>query len=250
MSFSGYDTALQMRRLIEDVAAGVVNKLRPRPRYGAVQSIDDENAKCSVLLVGEIEPVEVNMTVVRPDAVGQRILVSGHSADKFISEVFGPRLIGNRDAPSGSVSMFAGAAAPEGYLLCQGQAVSRSTYSDLFAVIGTTYGSGDNSTTFNIPNLKGRVPVGLDSGQTEFNTLGETGGAKTHTLTVAEMPSHTHRTGIGGNGTDTYGDGPLGGATAKVIFDPSYGQYTAYTGGGGAHNNLQPYIALNYIIKV
>jgi microcystin-dependent protein len=79
--------------------------------------------------------------------------------------------------------MFAGSTAPTGWLLCDGTAVSRTTYSDLFAITSTTYGVGDGSTTFNLPNLKGRVPVGLDTSQTEFDVLGETGGAKTHTLT-------------------------------------------------------------------
>jgi len=82
--------------------------------------------------------------------------------------------------------------APTGFLLCQGQAVSRSTYSALFAVIGTTYGVGDGSTTFNLPDAKGKVAVGKDSAQSEFDALGETGGAKTHTLSATEMPGHTH----------------------------------------------------------
>jgi microcystin-dependent protein len=248
MSFSGYSTALEMRRLIETVAAGVVNKLRPRPRYGSVQSIDDENAKCTVLFVGDPEPVEVNMTVVRPDTIGQRVLVEGNSADKYVSEVFGPRLVGNRDAPPGSITMFAGSSAPEGYLLCQGQAVSRSTYSDLFAVIGTTYGSGDNSTTFNVPNLEGRVPVGLDTSQTEFNVLGETGGAKTHTLTSGEMPSHVHDQYVTAS-PGGYIDGRESWTGDKLVAPYPSGITTGSSGGGGAHNNLQPYIVLNYIIK-
>lgn len=94
--------------------------------------------------------------------------------------------------PTGSVTMFAGASAPSGHLLCDGSPVSRSTYSTLFGVVGTTYGAGDGSTTFNLPNLKGKIPVGLDAAQTEFDALGETGGAKTHTLSAAEMPIHTH----------------------------------------------------------
>lgn len=81
---------------------------------------------------------------------------------------------------------------PTGYLLCDGAAVSRTTYAALFAVISTTFGAGDGTTTFNLPNMKGRVVCGYDSAQTEFDAIGETGGAKTHTLTSAEMPSHTH----------------------------------------------------------
>jgi microcystin-dependent protein len=105
-------------------------------------------------------------------------------------------------SPPGSITLFAWSSAPSGWLLCQGQAVSRTTYAALFAVIGTTYGAGNGSTTFTVPNLKGRVPVGLDSGDASFNALGETGGAKTHTLTSAQsgVPAHGH-TFTGTNGT-------------------------------------------------
>lgn len=95
-------------------------------------------------------------------------------------------------APTGVINAYAGSIAPSGWLLCDGAAVSRATYADLFALIGTTYGAGDGTSTFNVPNLKGRVAVGRDATQTEFDVLGETGGAKTHTLTSAEMPSHSH----------------------------------------------------------
>ena len=83
--------------------------------------------------------------------------------------------------PVGIIVDYAYGTAPAGWLVCNGGSVSRATYAALFARIGTTYGAGDGSTTFNVPNLKGRVTVGLDTGQTEFDTVGETGGAKTHT---------------------------------------------------------------------
>lgn len=108
--------------------------------------------------------------------------------DKYVDRL----LASTSGSPTGAVTQFAGSAAPTGWLLCDGTAVSRATYADLFAAIGTTYGAGNGSTTFNLPNLKGRVPVGRDSADTSFDVLGETGGAKTHTLTVTEMPSHTH----------------------------------------------------------
>lgn len=99
--------------------------------------------------------------------------------------------------PSGVVAAFAGSAAPSGWLLCYGQAVSRTTYAALFAAIGTTYGAGDGSTTFNLPDLRGRSAFGLDNmggtdagRQTAANTLGGTGGAETMTSTM--MPAHTH----------------------------------------------------------
>lgn len=93
-------------------------------------------------------------------------------------------------APVGSIMIWAGSTAPTGWLLCDGTAYSTTTYSALYAVVGTTYGSG--SGTFLVPNLKGKIPVGMDASQSEFNTRGETGGAKTHTLSTTEIPSHSH----------------------------------------------------------
>lgn len=105
-------------------------------------------------------------------------------------------------APTGSVIDFAGTSAPAGWLLSFGQAVSRTTYAALFAVVGTTYGIGDGSTTFNLPDLRGRVVAGKDDmGGSSANritvpfngdTLGASGGAETHILTAADTPTHTH----------------------------------------------------------
>lgn len=160
--------------------------------------------------------------------------------------------------PAGTIQMFGAAAAPSGYLACEGQSVSRATYAALFAAIGTQYGSVDGA-SFTIPNLKGRTIVGLDTAQTEFNTMGKIGGAKTHTLTEAEMPSHQHD--FNGH-TITWGQGNIGFTTQPQAYSgaPSgngLGTYenmndwadTLHTGGGGAHNNLQPYAAMQYIIK-
>lgn len=182
-------------------------------------------------------------------------------------------------APPGVVQPYAGSDAPTGWLLCDGAAVSRTTYADLFAVCGTQFGAGDGSTTFNLPNLKGRVPVGIDAAQTEFDVRGETGGAKTHTLTAAETPSHTHdishthsgtsdstsltiqlslNTGASGSDTPLSGSATTGKYTATLNNSGHTHPFTTSsqstvnsgaTGGGGAHNNLQPYMALNYIIK-
>jgi microcystin-dependent protein len=164
--------------------------------------------------------------------------------------------------PAGVISQFAGSTAPTGYLLCTGQSVSTTTYADLFAVIGYTYGGSGSS--FTIPNLQGRIPVGRDAAQTEFDVLGEAGGAKTHTLTTAEMPSHTHvqnahahtfandffnhaASAFGINGQVYKAQtSPLQNRTITVDSTTATNQNT---GGGGAHNNLQPYIVVNYIIK-
>lgn len=165
--------------------------------------------------------------------------------------------------PAGTVSQFAGAVCPEGYLFCDGSAVSRKLYNMLFYVIGTTYGSGDGSTTFNLPDFRSRVPVGIDGSAPLFNALNNQGGETEHTLTVAEMPSHNHSSNaggaqsIGGNGYGlAYSDGNN---TMNVGTNVSPGEPNLFatvatlninnTGGGDAHNNLQPYIVVNYIIK-
>ena len=150
--------------------------------------------------------------------------------------------------PTGTLLSYAGSSAPTGYLLCDGTAVSRTTYSDLFAIVGTTYGVGNGTTTFNVPDLRGRIPVGKNTGT--FSTLGGTGGAETHTLSTSEIPSHTHSNSLSrqlqgvddSNYTSQVSRGDAG--TPDTLTWTS-----GATGGGGAHNNLQPYLVINYIIK-
>ena len=153
--------------------------------------------------------------------------------------------------PTGTVSAFAGSSAPTGYLLCDGSSVNRTTYAALFGVISTTYGSVD-SNTFNLPDLRGRVIAGIDSANNVLNdsssidgtALGNVGGDDVHTLLEAEMPEHTH--GIGGtNILNTAG-------IANYRLSPSSNSVgnTKASGGDQPHNNVQPTIILNYIIKI
>lgn len=159
--------------------------------------------------------------------------------------------------PVGSILPYAGATAPEGWLLCDGSSRDKNNqYKDLFDVIQYQYGGSGNN--FNLPNLKGRVPVGL-SNEGEFNQLNKTGGSKTHTLTINEMPSHNHGVNDPGhshqiNPGDSGGQGRCddasgGGRSATWTESATTGISIQHTGGSQAHNNLQPYLTVNYIIK-
>lgn len=146
--------------------------------------------------------------------------------------------------PIGSVFPFAGTTAPEKYLICDGSEVSRSDYADLFSVIGTSFGVGDNSTTFNIPNLSGKIPVGLDTTDDDFNALGKTGGSKTHTQTLEELAPHVH--GIKANTNENAVSGA--GRWPWVNYD-GVNRYTESAGKGQPMDIMNPYNTFNYIIK-
>lgn len=156
--------------------------------------------------------------------------------------------------PTGTVLPFAGASAdrPSGWLTCNGAAVSRTDYADLFAVIGTTYGAGDGSTTFNVPDLRGRTVVGQGTGTApdrSFKALGEADGTETHTLTVNEMPAHNHalRSANQTSYSLSNGTGPFGNTNASNTKQETAN--IANAGSGQAHNNMQPYLVLTYIIR-
>lgn len=185
-------------------------------------------------------------------------------------------------SPPGIVVPYAGTSAPDGWLLCYGQAVSRTTYAALFAAISTTYGAGDTSTTFNLPDLRGYVVAGKDdmggtsanrltdqSGGLNGDTLGDTGGSETHTLTTGQLPSITPAgsvsVSITGITLNSRGDGESGTGGRRIAVGDGDGTSTSTNifasgaatgsfsgtpfGSGQAHNNVQPTIILNYLIK-
>jgi len=201
----------------------------------------------SVANSGSSSAAVFDFTIPRGDtgAVGAK----GDKGDKGDTGATGPD--GN---PTGALLPYAGSTAPTNYLLCDGSVVSQTTYAALYAVISTTYNTGgEGAGNFRLPNLKGRTVVGLDSGDTDWDALGETRGAKTHTLVGSEIPSHTHGSGSYTTNFQSNTNTTVTGGGARL--NPGTGITRAVsgtsgaTGGDGAHNNIQPSIVLNYIIK-
>lgn len=162
--------------------------------------------------------------------------------------------VGGSSVPVGTVVATTVPYTPVGWFLCYGQEVSRTSYASLFNAIGTTYGAGDGYSTFNLPDLRGRVVAGKDNmggtaagrltSAVEGSTLGASGGAQTHTLSAGEMPAHTHKL------NNSYADLPSEGIALNSGGGRAPSSYTTSSAGGGAaHNNVQPTLVLKYMIK-
>jgi microcystin-dependent protein len=239
-----------------DVATTQIDQ-DPNPLKGEADAAKVNGLAAAILQIQAILGIGPSLKGTRQDLVERLSIginasgtIKADSTAAFSGQII-PELGAN---PTGAVIPYAGTTSPNGYLLCDGSAVSRTTYSTLFNTIGITYGSGDGSTTFNVPDIRGRAVIMVDgaanritsasTGGVNADTLGGVGGAETHTLTIAQMPSHDHAqdgsTTLTGGAAGTFGDGVGAGTT---------GGTTATTGGGAAHNNTQPWIALNYIIK-
>lgn len=167
----------------------------------------------------------------------------------------------NDSLPIGMIMPSASQGSITDWLLCDGSAVSRTEYSELYNTIGTTYGSGDGSTTFNLPNIKGKMIIGYDPDDTDFDTMGATGGSKTHTQTVEELATHNHiinsSTGAG-NPIIVYADGQPAPGPGNTNYTLKYNgvtndstpyMRTKNNGNGQPMDIMNPYIVLNYYIK-
>jgi microcystin-dependent protein len=163
-----------------------------------------------------------------------------------------------QDPYIGEIRMFAGNFAPRGWALCSGQLLSISQYTALFSILGTTYG-GDGRVTFALPDLRGRAPVHAGQGPGLSNrNLGQSGGEESHVLTTNEIPSHTHQ--LRGDSSVASTDMPANSSPARNAGGiPSYGNTADInmspgaiqsTGAGQGHNNMQPYLTVNFIIAL
>lgn len=173
-------------------------------------------------------------------------------------------------APVGTVTQYAGSSAPTGYLLCDGSAVSRSTYADLFTILSTTYGAGDGSTTFNLPDLRGRVPMGAGTGAQNggsgtgvisggtaltARTRGAFGGDErlaTHNHGITD-PGHSHTYSVPITNTSGGTAGAFGNVNATWHSPSTSSVGTGITinnnVSGGSGGNMPPFVVLNHIIK-
>ena len=170
------------------------------------------------------------------------------------------------DMPLGTVLPIATESVPEGWMLCDGREISIEEYQGLYDLIGTTYGAGDSAfwaqvfypaTTFNIPDLRGRTIIGAnDMGGEQSDVLtihqasaGQVGGEEMHQLTEVEMPSHSHQVEV--EGWDFYySQGGYDGFAGPQEVPTTNQEETSFEGGDQPHNNMQPYMALNYMMKV
>ena len=156
----------------------------------------------------------------------------------------------------GEIRMFGGNFPPFGWAFCNGQTIDISENSALFNLIGTTYG-GNGVTTFNLPNLQGRIPIHQGANQGVPFIIGSIGGTENVTLTLSEIPSHSHTVAAKTSATATSPSGAVyGGNAAHAIYSakaPSAPMNAGMVGVGGGsqpHNNLMPYLAVSFIISL
>lgn len=234
---SVYEISLAQVLVGKGVTSIVAGKVTDERTYATLKYVDD-SALC-----------QFDADV---DLAGQKITTVGIPTPLQVTALV-PKSLYDASAsyaniPTGTVVAFGTTTIPAGFLACNGAAVSKTTYADLYAVIGNLYGLPDGYsppyTVFLLPDMVGKIPVGQNPGDTDFATVGQTGGAATVTLDLTTLGIHNHGNIVYSDTTNTQlGSGSI--AVYKVG-----DTVTGSTGGGGAHNNLAPYIKLRYGIKV
>jgi microcystin-dependent protein len=140
---------------------------------------------------------------------------------------------------------------PPNWVFADGRALSRTAYPELFAMIGTSFGAGDGTTTFNVPDYRGRTIIGAGAGPGLTNRpLGTSGGAETHALTEAELAPHVHTQTANISGLLAAGSNGAGMSFGGSPNNQPTQQVTLSAGAGAAHNNMQPWTASNILIRV
>jgi microcystin-dependent protein len=173
---------------------------------------------------------------------------SGNLPTPFTSSQLDATTVTNKLWSVGDLKPSAAASPQTGWLLCDGSAVSRTTYSGLFSVVGTTWGTGDGSTTFNVPDLRGRTLIGVGTGSgLSARAMAASGGAETHPLSTAELPAHAHT--FQGESLGNAGASTVPVFSANKAVDSTFWD-TATTGSGSSHQNMPPFKAVNFFIKV
>jgi microcystin-dependent protein len=184
--------------------------------------------------------------------------MANYEATKY--DFDGANLTGIEGIPTATIVPWSDSSVPTGFLECDGSAVSRSTYADLFAIVGTTYGSGDGSTTFNVPDLQDNVAVGKSGtknlastgGANTVTATGNVGGSTANaTLTTAQLATHSHNQGSSG-GTSTPnvgGQASSVSATGNTGSSEGHSHNMSATFTGDATSVVQPYLTIIYIIK-
>jgi len=230
-------------RLYTQAAGGTAIWTEAHPSTPVVRGIVSVNLGDTTDL-GEVEGEEfwVSISIGNDPEMPPRLKLPGYAASAI-----GGGSVGG--APVGAVMAFAGSVAPKGWLLCDGASISKDIYRRLAEVLGDAFGPSDES-TFKLPDLRGRFPVGAGQSNIKDESgreltprfVGKYGGEEKHTLTIAEMPSHTHRI-LGEN------DKINGGYPTLTGPGNSWAQATEPAGGDQPHNTMPPFLGLNYIIK-
>ena len=198
----------------------------------------------------------LNLIVEKDETVQENLYIGGNLSAKNYYATGNYYLNDYILIPYGTIIQSAAITVPAGWLSCDGAIILKTTYTNLFNAIGYTYSTdfSGSDLSFNVPDLQGRVAVGSGAGQgLTSRTLGGKGGEESHTLTINEMPAHSHsltrRANPDAGAYDT-GDAHASESSASTTDRANLGSFnTSSVGGGQAHNVMQPYVVLRYFIK-